>query len=206
MINKTVICINHLHKQHFAKSPLFPIIMSGAKCDFRLLTAAIFAVCAFAPNVAVAGTQTADAQIAVVTPLSFIQVENLDFGRVIPATTAGTVTISATNVRTSTGGVVPLGTDYQRGKFAGRGTQNQRVTISLAPAVIPLVGPGLPMTVSNLTIGPDSTLNQAGASPNYRIVAANGIFWFYVGGRLNVGANQAPGHYSGTFTATLVYQ
>lgn len=183
-----------------------PTIMSGAKSNIRLQTAAFCAACALVPNMAMADTRTADAQIAVVTPLSFIQVENLDFGRVIPAATAGTVTISTANVRTPTGGVVPLGTDYQRGRFAGRGAQNQRVTISLAPATITLTGPGTSMTVTNLTIGPDGTLNQSGSSPNYRIVAANGIFWFYVGGRLNVGANQAPGNYSGTFTATLVYQ
>jgi spore coat protein U-like protein len=180
--------------------------MNGAKSKLPLRVTAFCAALALAPTAVQAGTRTADAQIAVVTPLSFIQVEDLDFGRVIASTTAGTVTISTTNVRTQTGSVVPIGTDYQRGKFAGMGSQNQRVTISLGPAVIPLLGPGVPMTVTNLTIEPDSTLNQLGASPNYRIVAADGIFWFYVGGRLNVGANQAAGYYSGTFTATLVYQ
>jgi Domain of unknown function (DUF4402) len=206
MLNKTPAGIKHFDKQCFAKLPLIRSIMSGAKMNYLLRTGACCAVLALASVQVQAAPTTGDAQIAVVTPLSFIQVENLDFGRVISGTTAGTVTISTTNVRTSTGGVVPVGSDYQFAKFAGRGTQNQRVNIQLAPAVVPLLGPGLPMTVTNLTIGPDGTLNQLGASPNYRIVAANGIFWFNVGGRLNVGANQAAGYYSGTFTATLVYQ
>lgn len=182
--------------------------MRGAKSyHMRRLCAYGAAVSlAATPGIVHAGTYSGDAQVAVVTPLSFIQVENLDFGRVIAGPTAGTVTISTANVRSSTGGVIPVGSDYQRAKFAGMGTQNQRVRIVLAPAVIPLLGPGLPMTVTNLNISPDGTLNQLGASPNYRIVAADGIFWFNVGGRLNVGANQAAGRYTGIFTATLVYQ
>lgn len=62
------------------------------------------------------------------------------------------------------------------------------------------------MTVTNLTVGTEGTLNQSGASRNYRIVPADGIFWLNVGGRLNVGANQAAGAYSGIFTATLIYE
>jgi spore coat protein U-like protein len=182
--------------------------MRGAKSNYlwRCCSFGAALAMALATGQAHAGTLPGDVQIAVVTPLSFIQVENLDFGQVIAGTTAGTITISTANVRTATGGAIPVGSYYQRAKFAGMGTQNQRVNISLAPATITLTGPGVPMTVTNLTIGPDGTLNQLGASPNYRIVAANGIFWFNVGGRLNVGANQAAGSYSGTFTATLVYQ
>ncbi|MEP7348677.1 MAG: DUF4402 domain-containing protein [Sphingorhabdus sp.] len=147
-----------------------------------------------------------DAQIAVVTPLSFIQVENLDFGRVIPSNVAGTVTISVTNVRTSTNGIVLVGNDYQVARFAGMGSQNQRVRIRITPTPITLTGPGPAMTVNNVLIGPAPTLQQIGASPNYRIVPADGIFWFTVGGTLNVAANQPGGAYSGTFTATLDYQ
>jgi hypothetical protein len=153
-----------------------------------------------------AETYSGDAQVALVTPLSFIQYENLDFGRVIPSNTAGTVTISAAGVRTSTGGLVLVGSDYQVARFAGMGTQNQRVRIRITPNTITLTGPGPAMTVSNFTIGPAPTLQQIGASPNYRIQPADGIFWFTVGGRLNVGANQPGGAYSGTFTATLDYQ
>ena len=147
-----------------------------------------------------------DAQVAVVTPLSFIQVENLDFGRVIPSNVAGTVKISTNNVRSSTKGIVLVGNDYQVGRFAGMGAQNQRVRIRITPTPITLTGPGPSMTVNNVLIGPAPTLQQLGNSPNYRIVPANGIFWFTVGGTLNVGANQPAGAYSGTFTATLDYQ
>jgi len=158
------------------------------------------------PSIAHAGTMSGDAQIAVVTPLSFIQVDNLDFGSIIPSNTAGTVTISTTSVRTATNGIIVTGTGHQAARFAGMGTQNQRVRIRITPNSISLTGPGPAMAVNNFIIGPAPTLQQVGASPNYRILPANGIFWFTVGASLSVGANQPAGTYSGTFSATLDYQ
>lgn len=180
--------------------------MRGAKSFLKAALATSSVAWAIVPGAANAAPATGDAQIAIVTPLSFIQYEDLDFGRIIPSATAGTVTISVTDVRTSTNGIVLVGNDFQAARFAGMGTQNQRVRIQITPATITLTGPGPSMTVSNFAIGPAPTLQQVGASPNYRILPANGIFWFTVGGRLNVGANQPAGFYSGTFTATLDYQ
>ncbi len=180
--------------------------MKGAHLNYLLQATIASAVLSLAAGDAQAQTVSGDVQVAVVTQLSFIQVEDLHFGQIISGATAGTVTISSTSVRTTTGGVVPVGEGFQAGKFVGRGTQNQRITFRIAPAIIPLLGPGLPMTVTNLTVGTEGTLNQSGASRNYRIVPADGIFWLNVGGRLNVGANQAAGAYSGIFTATLIYE
>jgi Domain of unknown function (DUF4402) len=166
------------------------------------LAAALTTLCAPAQ----AETYAGDAQVALIQPLSFIAYRDLDFGRVIPAAVAGTVTISPAGVRSTTNGVVPIGNDFQVARFAGMGTQNQRVRIQVTPNTITLTGPGPAMTVTAFTIGPAPTLQQIGASPNYRIQPADGIFWFTVGGTLNVGANQPGGAYSGTFTATLDYQ
>lgn len=158
------------------------------------------------PAAVTAAPTSGDVQIAVVTPLSFINYENLDFGRIIPANVAGSVTITTDNVRTATNGIVLVGNDFQVSRFAGMGVQNQRVRVRITPATVTLSGPGPSMTVNNFAIGPQPTLQQIGGSPNYRIVPANGIFSFTVGGRLNVGANQPAGIYSGTFTATIDYQ
>jgi hypothetical protein len=163
------------------------------------------AAAAIMPSLAYAQSISGDTQVAVVTPLSFIQVEDMEFGSIIPGNTAGTVTLSPSNVRTATGGIVLVGTGQQAGRFAGRGTFLQRVRIRITPTPIVLTGPGPSMTVTNVTIDPQGTLLQFGASPNYRILPLNGIFWFNVGGRLNVGANQPAGSYSGTFNATLDY-
>ncbi len=180
--------------------------MSGAKSLMAARYGAAIAALGLMPLSAYAGTYQGQAQIALVTPLSFIRYENLDFGRVIPSSTAGTVTVSPTNVRTATNGIVMVGNDYQVARFAGMGAQNQRVRIRVAPAAIALTGPGPAMTVNNFVIGPAPTLQQVGGSSNYRIQPANGIFMFTVGGTLAVGANQPGGAYSGTFTVTLDYQ
>jgi Domain of unknown function (DUF4402) len=180
--------------------------MRGAKSLLAARFGAGLAAAAMIPSLAHGQTTSGDAQVAVVTPLSFIEVNDLDFGRIIPSTTAGTVTISPSNVRTATNGIALVGTDFQAARFAGMGTQNQRVRIRITPNTITLTGPGPNMTVSGFAIGAAPTLSQIGNSPNYRIQPANGIFWFTVGGTLNVGANQPGGYYSGTFTATLDYQ
>lgn len=181
---------------------------SAARRVFRLRWLGIAAMLGlgFTTAPAVAGATQGDAKVAVVTPLSFINYESLDFGQIIPANVAGTVTISSNNARSATNGIVLVGTDYQAARFAGMGAQGERVRIRITPGTVALAGPGPAMTVSNFAIGPDSTLQQVGGSPNYRILPANGIFTFTVGGRLNVGANQPAGTYSGTFTATLDYQ
>mgnify|MGYP003387044685 CR=1 FL=1 len=152
-----------------------------------------------------AETMSGDAQIAIVRPLSFIQVDNLDFGSIIPSNTVSRVTLTPLGVRTVTGGAVLVGNDHQSARFAGMGTVLQRVRVRITPNNITLTGPGPAMTVDNFTIDPQGTLLQLGASPNYIILPLNGIFWFRVGGRLTVGANQPAGYYSGTFNATLDY-
>ena len=48
--------------------------------------------------------------------------------------------------------------------------------------------------------------NGNGGGPRFEIASNSGIFTFRVGARLNVGANQAPGVYTGTFPVTVIYQ
>ena len=152
-----------------------------------------------------AETVVGDAQIAIVRPLSFIEVDPLDFGSVIPSNAVSRITLTPAGVSTATGGAVLVGNDHQSARFAGMGTVLQRVRIRITPNNILLTGPGPAMTVDNWTIDPQGTLLQLGASPNYLILPLNGVFWFRVGARLTVGANQPAGLYSGTFDATLDY-
>lgn len=192
-------------RAHEMHGPTYPS-STLRSVTLRVISFAVMLGFGFTTAPASAAPRQADVQVAVVTPLSFVNYENLDFGKIIPANVAGTVTISTDNIRSATNGIVLVGTDFQVARFAGMGAQGRRVRIRVTPATLTLAGPGPAMTVSNFAIGFDSTLQQVGGSPNYRIQAANGVFIFTVGGRLNVGANQPPGTYSGTFTATLDYQ
>jgi spore coat protein U-like protein len=181
--------------------------MSGAKTAKLLGLAVASVVGSLAASVpAHADQSTADAQIAVVRPLEFIRVENLDFGQVIRGTTAGTVTISVTGARTRTGGVTLIGTGFQPAEFAGMGTNNQRVDVSLGANQIFITGPGAPMRVHTFVMGSTPTAILTTTPRRFRINSPTGIFVFPVGATLDVGANQVPGTYTGTWTITLNYQ
>jgi hypothetical protein len=119
----------------------------------------------------------------------------LAFGSVIAGPTPGTVTISTAGVRTTAGGVVAYGAaGYNAATFtltvwAGP-NRNYRVIL---PANTTLTGPGTPMTVDTFTSNPSS-----GTATLWVAVPIS------VGATLHVGANQAAGSYSGTFTLTVL--
>ncbi len=152
---------------------------------------------------------SAPSEAIVVTPLSFFQVDDLEFGAVVAGATAGTVVVPPFGARTRTGGATLAGTFFQPMTFAGRGAFNQNVQISLSSNSIPIrlngVGPQQ-MIVDTFIIGSTPTAQLTTNPRVFRITQANGIFNFPVGATLRVGANQAPGLYSGTITMTLNYQ
>lgn len=150
-------------------------------------------------------TASATGKVIALRPLSFFRVQDLDFGSIIPGTTAGVVRIQPDGTRTATGGVVLVGTGFQPARFAGLGSNNQQVNISLGSNTIQLTGPGAPMTVSQFEIGSTPTAVLSTSPTRFRITSAGGNFNFPVGARLAVNANQAAGNYSGTFTITLNY-
>ena len=170
----------------------------------------LFALCAFSigvgSNANAQSTEQAQSQVGVVTPLSFIQTEELKFGKIFTGTTAGTVTVAPNGTRTRTGGVTLFGNDQQAAEFAGLGAVNQRVQISLGSNSIFLTGPGTRMRARAFTIGSTPTAVLTTNPQVFRIASATGGFRFLVGATLDVNANQAPGTYSGTWTITLNYQ
>lgn len=155
-----------------------------------------------------ARTSSGAAKTVVVSRLSFLNAEELEFGSLLAGTTAGTVTVSPAGVRTKTGGVTLIGGLVQPARFAGRGSLNQTVLISLTTTTSTLrrVGGTETMTLDQLTIGSTPTAVLTTRPQSFRISSPTGIFNFPIGGRLNVNANQVPGDYAGTFNVTLNYQ
>lgn len=151
-------------------------------------------------------TRQAEAKAIVLRQLSFFRVQDLDFGDIIPGPTAGVVRIFPNGTRTVTGGVAVVGSTHQPARFAGLGSFNQQVLISVSSNTIQLTGPGTPMTLSQFEIGSTPTAILSTTPTRFRITSTNGQFNFPVGARLAVGANQAAGDYSGSFSITLNYQ
>lgn len=182
---------------------------NGAARSRHLLLATMIAGGALAlsaPAVAQPVNQSGRAETVVLRQLSFVRVDDLHFGQIIPGPTAGVVRIQPNGVRTATGGVTLAGSTHQAARFAGFGSFNQQVLISMGANTIQLTGPGAPMTVSQWEIGSTPTAILSVTPTRFRIASPSGIFSFPLGARLNVNANQAPGNYSGTFTITLNYQ
>jgi hypothetical protein len=155
---------------------------------------------------AFAKTVTSKTTVDIVTPLSFFISDQLNFGTVLAGTTAGTVILAPTGVRTKTGGVTLVGNSQQVATFSGRGRFNQAVDISMGANTINLTGPGAPMQVRTWVIGSTPSAILTAAPLRFRIGSATGVFSFPLGATLAVGANQAPGIYTGTYSVTLQYQ
>ena len=156
------------------------------------------------PAQAQAGAQ-GEAEAIVLRPLSFFKVNDLDFGDIIPSNAAGTVTIEPDGSRNRTGGVTLAGDGGEPARFAGLGSFNRQVNISLGSNSIWLTGPGTRMRARNFEIGSTPTAILSTSPTRFRITSPLGNYNFPVGATLEVGANQAPGEYSGSFTITLNY-
>jgi hypothetical protein len=157
-------------------------------------------------------TTTGSSTAVVVTPLSLVKSKNLDFGRIAPRPTAGTVTLDPVNQTCAVTGTIIHTGACQAAEFVGLGVRRMTVRISV-PTTVTITGPGAPMTITNLTLATSPDLAFIGGNGNgvgagnrrYQIQPTNGIFDFRVGGRLNVGANQVGGKYTGTFNVTVQY-
>ena len=168
------------------------------------LSAAIALPFAATPAFAQSSTQ-AQADVIILRPLSFFRVNDLDFGDIIASGTAGTVRLAPDGTRTRTGGATLAGNGGEPARFAGLGTPNRQVNISLGSNTIWITGPGPRMRVRNFEIGSTPTAILSTTPTRFTIASALGNYNFPVGATLEVGANQTPGDYSGTFTITLNY-
>lgn len=177
-----------------------PLSMQRGPIAFAFLIASAAA----SPALAQTASQ-GQAEAIVLRPLSFFKVNDLDFGDIIPSASAGTVTIEPDGSRSRTGGVTLAGNGGAPARFAGLGSFNRQVNISLGSNTIWLTGPGVRMRVRDFEIGSTPTAILSTAPTRFRITSPLGNYNFPVGGTLEVGANQAPGDYSGTFTITLNY-
>ncbi|MGH6786342.1 MAG: DUF4402 domain-containing protein [Novosphingobium sp.] len=197
----------------------------GPRQAWRWLCAAVSCGFALAASPTLAGpndtaTTTGAGRAVVVSPLSLIKVRDMDFGRIAARPLPGTVTIDPVLSGCAvTGPIIRIGT-CQPAEFVGMGAKNMNARVSLN-SIVNLTGPGQAMVLDQVFLGINSTITFAG-NPNangrgvglttgngnaqrYQINSNTGIFSLFIGGRLNVNANQAPGIYRGSITVTVQY-
>lgn len=170
---------------------------------YTLALAALAATTAFAAPAAaqtVPVSATAEARGLIIQPLSFVNLNRLNFGTIVASNLAGSVTIDpATGARTTSGGVTGAPSDVGgRGLFEGLGFAGQAVQISSSvPAMLVNQSDSTQAVVFR-----NFTLDGA----NTRVIGVTGSFRVGVGATIDVAANQAPGVYSAQFTVTADYQ
>jgi hypothetical protein len=125
----------------------------------------------------------------------------LDFGKFV-ARTGGTVVISPTGARTSTGAVILVNSSSANSASftvgsSGNGKPVKTVTFSLpSDTAVRLTSGSDSMAVTTFVSSP-----AAGISNNFSSTPT-----VTVGATLQVGANQAPGTYSGSFSLIANFQ
>ncbi|MEQ1688532.1 MAG: DUF4402 domain-containing protein [Sphingopyxis sp.] len=159
--------------------------------------AAILAAGAPSAHAQSAQSTPGTAQSLVLNRLELLNTTPLDFGNLISGPIAGTATINGTTgARTTTGGAVAAGGTPGMAIFYAAGSVNRIFLVFI---------PNAPITLSNGSGGTMTVSNWTSNGGIVRFLDGNGIRVITIGGRLNVGANQAPGIYNGTFNVTVNY-
>lgn len=166
------------------------------------------AACAVAAGVsapAQAQTITGTLTVRTLLPNTITQTQGLDFGVILRPTAAGSLTMNAqTGVLTNTASITRAGGTPLRGQFVGFGTPLALVVITSSPSVtLTRSGGTQTMTINTMrmSVNGGTPRTIAGAVT----LLGTGYITLNVGGRLNVGANQAVGTYNGTYTITANY-
>jgi hypothetical protein len=143
----------------------------------------------------VPATVDASGKATLLVPLTITKIADLDFGTVITSSSNGTISVPADgSAPTLTGGVTALASPApSRAQFAGAGSPNEQVSLFLAPPATITDGAGHSMPISMNLEATSVTIDSTRA------------FFVGVGGTVTVGANQAEGLYSGTFTVLAQY-
>lgn len=129
---------------------------------------------------------------------NIVNTSGLSFGRFVAAS-GGAITVAPSGVRSRTGAVVLLNSPTSAATFGisqnGQGNDNKIYVLTLPPnGSVTLVSGANQMAVNNFISNPTGMPLPSGAQ---RVT---------VGATLQVGPNQAPGTYAGTFRVTLEYQ
>lgn len=177
----------------------------------RALAPALLAAMAFACPAQAQDIATARMSAHVEQPISIINADDMNFGKIAYTTTGGTVDLSpeASATCTPSAGLIRTGI-CQAAKFEGDAgfLATLRIKRPNGDSIV-LSGPaGATMLVDDFAFGAGPGLFDwriNGANTRFTVFNLDGSYTFYAGGTLHVGANQAPGVYTGSFEIQIAY-
>lgn len=141
----------------------------------------------------------------VVQSLQVTKVDDLAFGPILSGDLGGTINIdAATGTVTSGGDVSALPGARNRAKFTANAPLGMLFLIVGDPATTLTRSGGGGSMIATLDYSAASGIGTLPLPP-YQLMAIAATQEIDVGGTLTVGAAQAPGDYSGTFSLTVTY-
>ena len=126
--------------------------------------------------------------------ITLANVAGLDFGKILPYGSAGSITVFSNGTHGASNAFVSDATTIQASSWAVTGIPGAPFAVTL-PTSVTISNGAENMTVTNF--------NRSGATQLFLDAAGNATFT--AGARLNVGANQPAGIYTGTFNVTVNY-
>lgn len=148
-------------------------------------------------NAQTSATDASATSAHIVKPITLTNNVPLYFGKIVPTSAAGTVEVTPAGARTFAGGALVFQNDptsFTAAEFTVTGENNAGYSIVLpADGAVTLTGAGTPMPLDDFSTNASGTLNASGTET------------FQVGATLNVGVNQTPGTYTGSFNVTVAY-
>jgi spore coat protein U-like protein len=141
---------------------------------------------------------TANAKAEIVTPISILKTQDLDFGSIAASSVADQVTIAPNGTRTSGGNVILIAAfPGEQAVFNVSGDPNYAFNITLpGDNEVTITNGSATMEVNSFVCNPTSPSS----------LDASGSATLNVGATLYVGANQDPGSYTGTFDVIVAYE
>lgn len=158
----------------------------------------------FASNQSFAATTSGTSNVKIVPVIVLTAGAPLEFGSIATVgSSAGTVTINASNLAANplTSNVTLVsGATRSAGVFSVTGEASTSYTVTLPSSAVTLAGSG---SASGQSVSVNTFNFIAGTGA--RTFTVGGGDSFSVGATLSVGANQAPGSYTGTYAVTANY-
>lgn len=171
----------------------------------RVVAAALVAGALVASGPSQAAEATGNANGTVVQPIAITSAADLSFGSFAAGTGAGSITISTSGERTSSGVVVIGSSSGAAARFDITGAPGATYSITHGGTAV-LTNTGGASETMALTKFSDLTGgNATSGEASTGVLDSGGTQSLYVGGTLSVAANQAVGVYAGTVIATVEY-
>jgi hypothetical protein len=139
----------------------------------------------------------------VIEPSRLMRLRDLRFGAFAQPTAASSLTIAPNGTATAVGQIASTMTIQQ--PVSGRGQAIFRIDGTPNRAVVVQIPNRITISNGSATMQVNAITSNLPANGRPRM-DPSGVFYLNIGGTLNVAANQAPGHYTGNFTVTVIFQ